>query len=63
MERTMKTIRYPLSAEDAGDKVHLLDGEGSYVIYGNTELSLNQWKFIAETLNEAGKNGRYIPAK
>jgi hypothetical protein len=58
------TIHYPVNAEDAGDDgTHLVDGEGRYVIYSNTELSLNQWKFIAETLNEAGKNGKHIPTK
>jgi hypothetical protein len=58
------TVRYPIKAEDAGDgKTHLLDGENRYIVYGNTELSLNQWQFIAKTLNEAGENGRYIPTK
>lgn len=57
-----KVIRYPLQAIDAGDnRTNVADGEGLYLIYQNTELSLNQWKFIVEQLNEVAKQGKYIP--
>lgn len=57
-----KVIRYPLQALDAGDnKVNVCDEEGVYIIYHNTELSLNQWQFIVRCLNKAGENGKFIP--
>jgi hypothetical protein len=57
-----KVIRYPISAEDAGDgKTNLIDGEGKYIIYENIELSLEQWKFIATSLNSSADNGKFIP--
>lgn len=59
-----KTVRYPLQALDAGDnKVHVCDGEGVYILYQNMDMSLNQWRFVVDTLNEAAKNGKFIPEK
>ncbi len=57
-----KTVRYPIQAVDAGDyMVDVCDGEGVYIIYHNRELTLNQWQFIVNCLNEAAKNGKFIP--
>jgi len=57
-----KTIRYPLQVSDAGDYMtDVCDGEGRYILYHNTELSLNQWQFIVDVLNEAAKKGKFIP--
>jgi hypothetical protein len=57
-----KVIRYPITAEDAGDNTTtLLDGEGKYIIYQNIELSLEQWKFVAEALNAYADKGKFMP--
>jgi len=57
-----KVVRYPLQVLDAGDnQVDVCDGEGVYILYHNHELSLNQWKFVVDCLNEAAKQGKFIP--
>ena len=57
-----KTVRYPLKAEDAGDNLtNVTDGEDVFLLYHNSELSLNQWQFIVAQLNEAAKQGKFIP--
>jgi len=57
-----KVVRYPLEVVNAGDnQVDICDGEGVYLLYHNTELSLSQWRFIIKCLNEAAKNGKFIP--
>lgn len=59
-----KTVRYPLTVLDAGNgKTHVCDGEGVFIFYLNNEMSLNQWKFVVEVLNDAAKAGRFIPEK
>lgn len=58
------TVRYPIKAVDVGDdKTDLVDGENRYLVCGNTELTLNQWQFIADALNAAANKGKFMPSK
>ncbi len=62
---TKKTIQYPLRVVTVGEKcVSVVDGESAYVIRDNTELSVDQWKFIVDCLNGNAENhGDFVREK